>query len=775
MSGSLFDIDELTPDQAMIRDSANDFFSADTGYTQVRAARGVLPGYRPAAWHAMAELGWAAWRTPENLGGAGLGFAEGCLLHEALGKALAPEPLTASAVVATAVLLRSENAGLRASLLAGLAAGTRKATLAWQENGSDETAAFATRVQADAQSGARTLSGRKRFVPVVDAEVFIVAAETADGCELHALARDTAGLAITTRPAIDGTFWAELQLDSVAVGRDTLLVGARAGRDVLIQALDEGRLTVSAELLGLMTQAVAITVEHLLVRKQFGQSLASFQALQHRVVDIAMQTQIARSVVLHGASVFDAEDADAPARSAAASQAKARCSQAAMAVLRGCIQLHGGMGYTEEANIGMFLKRAMVLSQWLGGADQQRQRFVALRPLRGEDSDTASDQDATIGDGVRLSDVRAWIAANFPQEWRLPPHRQSLRETASWQRKLYEQGWAAPNWPVEYGGMGLSAYEMLLFSEEFDRHGINIVPNMGPSMLGPLLIRYGTDEQRERYLGKILRSDEYWCQGYSEPDAGSDLAALRTKATLEGDHFVVNGQKTWTSLASDADMIFLLVRTDPHAKKQEGISFLLVDMKSPGISVSPMRNLTGASEFCNVFFDNVRVPAANLVGPLHGGWTMAKSLLGSERVMIGHPRQARQPLLLLYRYAQTRGLLEDPVFCERFHTLYADLADIELTFIRVVDALRRGRDITVETSLLKIQVSETWQRATEMLRDAAGMEGTLEEMTALEGSDQIHIPNLYYSSLPSSIYGGTNEIQRNILANVIFAEAARKA
>lgn len=365
-------------------------------------------------------------------------------------------------------------------------------------------------------------------------------------------------------------------------------------------------------------------------------------------------------------------------------------------------------------------------------------------------------------------EVRQWIRENFPGEWRFPPHRLSLRQTESWQRKLYEKGWTAPGWPKEYGGMGLSPYEQIMFQEEFDRHGISVAPNMAVTMLGPLLIRYGTEEQKRHHLPRILSGEIRWCQGYSEPGAGSDLAGLRTTAVLEGDSFVVNGQKIWTSYAHEADMIFMLVRTDKEAKKQEGISFLLADMKSPGITVRPIRNLAGTSEFCEVFFDNVRAPKENIVGKLNQGWTMAKSLLGSERITIGSARVAKYPLQLLRKLAREKGLFDEPAFRARYDELRLDVADLDAAFVRFAEVLRRGDELGAEVSMLKIWITEAYQRITDLLVEAAGEEGVLDEMMALADGTHVHPANQYFASRPASIYGGTNEIQRNILAKAIL-------
>lgn len=365
-------------------------------------------------------------------------------------------------------------------------------------------------------------------------------------------------------------------------------------------------------------------------------------------------------------------------------------------------------------------------------------------------------------------EIREFAAANFPEEWRFPDHRLSLKQTHEWQLKLNEKGWAAPGWPKKYGGMELSAYEQLVFQEELDNYGVNIGPNMGVTMLGHLLIRYGTEEQKEYYLPKILACEIRWCQGYSEPGAGSDLAGLRTSAVLEGDHFVVNGQKIWTSYAQDADMIFLLVRTNKDCKKQEGISFLLADMKSPGITIKKIKNLTGNSEFCEVFFDNLKVPKENIVGKVNQGWTMAKSLLGAERITIGAPKIARLPLQLVKQLATDNGLWGDPAFRARYTELLLDVDDLDAAFIRFGEVLRRGDELGPEVSMLKVWITEAAQRATDMLVEVGGEASLINDSIELGDGGSVHPANHSFASRPASIYGGTNEIQRNILAKAVL-------
>lgn len=316
--------------------------------------------------------------------------------------------------------------------------------------------------------------------------------------------------------------------------------------------------------------------------------------------------------------------------------------------------------------------------------------------------------------------------------------------------------------------MGLSAYEQVLLQEEFDRVGMNIVGNFGVFMLGPLLIRYGTEEQKRTYLPKILSGETRWCQGYSEPGAGSDLSALRMTAVLDGDHFILNGQKTWTSYAYEADKIFLLVRTDKTVKKQKGISFLLADMDLPGITVKRIFNLTGNADFCEVFFENVKVPKENLVGNINEGWAMAKSLLGSERISIGSPRLAKYPLTILREYAHLRGLFDDPVFRAKYVELRLDVEDHGAAFVRQAEVLRRGNELGAEVSMLKVWITETYQRVTDLIVEACAETATVDDTLSLSERTRLHAANLYFASLPATIYGGSSEIQRNILAKTVL-------
>jgi alkylation response protein AidB-like acyl-CoA dehydrogenase len=332
---------------------------------------------------------------------------------------------------------------------------------------------------------------------------------------------------------------------------------------------------------------------------------------------------------------------------------------------------------------------------------------------------------------------------------------------------LSKKGWIAPNWPREYGGMGLAPAKLIIYMEEAERTGVGRMPDQGIITVGPMLIRFGNDAQRARFLPPIIAGEHIWCQGYSEPDAGSDLASLKTEAVLDGDEFVINGSKIWTGMAHDATHIYVLVRTDKQAKKQEGISFLLVDMKTPGITVRPIRDIAGHEEFCQVFFDNVRTPRSNLVGKINDGWTIAKGLLGFERLSTGSPRRPLQALKKLEALARARKLLDDPAFRERFTALRLDLEDLGSLYSRYVEKVRRGEALGPDVSMLKIWAMETYQRLSELLVEAADEYGAIEGDIQL-GGETIDVLGLFYNTRAGTIYAGSNEIQRNILAKHVL-------
>jgi alkylation response protein AidB-like acyl-CoA dehydrogenase len=376
-------------------------------------------------------------------------------------------------------------------------------------------------------------------------------------------------------------------------------------------------------------------------------------------------------------------------------------------------------------------------------------------------------------DGFR-DEVGRWLEQSCPPSLRTPPpdgddgvwggtkSTPPNPDERAWLSRMAERGWTAPTWPREYGGGGLSADEARILREEMARLGCRApLKSLGVWMLGPVLLKYGSEEQKREHLPRIVRGEVRWCQGYSEPEAGSDLAGLRTRAVLDGDTYVVDGRKIWTSHASLADWMFCLVRTDPDAPKHQGITFVLIDMATPGISVRPIRLISGASPFCETLFEGVRVPARNVVGAPNHGWEVAKAVLEHERTLISAMRDARSNEGdSVGTVARAYGALEDPVMRDRVAQLDIDLLANRLTMPRAAGG-------GAASSALKLYGTEVSKRRYQLLVEIMGYQGLGH---AGEGFDakELHRTRGWLRSRASSIEGGTSEIQLNIIAKRVL-------
>ena len=368
-------------------------------------------------------------------------------------------------------------------------------------------------------------------------------------------------------------------------------------------------------------------------------------------------------------------------------------------------------------------------------------------------------------------EVRAWLRANLPAELsaKVAAYEHLSREDLlRWHRILAKKGWVAPAWPREWGGTGWNVVQRYIFEEELGYAGAPPLAPFGLAMCAPVLLRFGTEAQKKRFLPRIYNGDDFWCQGYSEPGSGSDLASLKTKAVRTGDHYLVSGQKIWTTLAHYAEWIFCLVRTDSSAeKRQEGISFLLIDMKSPGVTVRPLMLLDGGHEVNEVFFDEVKVPLENLVHEEGKGWTVAKFLLGHERMNTGRIGASKRELAKLKEFAAAqqkdgRPLIADPRFRDRLSRLEVELMALEITNLRFLDRMRRtGQPPGADVSMLKIKGTEIQQGLTELMMQAVGplAAGSADRFTAA-------LAPRYCNYRKTTIYAGSNEIQRNIIAKM---------
>lgn len=359
--------------------------------------------------------------------------------------------------------------------------------------------------------------------------------------------------------------------------------------------------------------------------------------------------------------------------------------------------------------------------------------------------------------------LRDFIEAQCPPALRHYPHRYPASVTQRWYQALHRANMIAPGWPVDYGGMGLNPERHLIFIEEFEAAGTPWLHDAGVRNLGPAIIAWGNEAQKAHYLPAMHEGRHIWCQGYSEPQAGSDLASLQCDGRVSGDKMVINGQKIWTTSAHVASHIFALIRTDRSGPKQEGISFVLIDMSTPGITVRPIENLSGHPDFCEVFFDEVEVSLDCVLGELHKGWQVARSLLGFERIWAGSPKRAFKVLLSLRREIEARGLKGDAVWQDRLAQATFDTLDAQDMYAGFADLVRTDGRVGVEISALKIWSTSIFQTLSELLLEVTGQDAIL------TGEGEADLQAAYYESRAPTIFAGTNEVHRNILARQVLS------
>lgn len=768
----------LDETQSMLRDSVQDFHQRQPAPARVRRLRDQAVPLDRAVWRDMTDAGWLGVLVPEALGGHGLGLAEATLIASELGRGLAPEPFVASGLMVVQALVPLANASAAVPrLIEDVVTGKTLAALAWQET-AGALCLEGIQLQAQRHGDGWQLQGAlKRFVPLASAaEGFLVYALKDGAPALFWVTAGAQGPKVQSSTTVDGMNFGALDFEGITLPANALLASGPAVRDAVAQAIELARLASAFELVGVAERALADTVAYTSQRVQFGKPIASFQALQHRMVDMWMHCQLARASA-ENALLEWTRSAEPAARTQSLRAARARAASTALLVGKAAIHLHGGMGIADETDIGLCLKRALTLSAWLGNPLWQRGQFLDELQKTGRVRQANGGAPAELADGVNVDDLTDdefrhvladWIAANYPPEKRFMKKRAYYADISDWYQSLSKKGWLAPSWPTSHGGMGLSPAKQVIYAEEMARHGCARIPDHGLA-IGKLLLMHGTPEQIGHHLPRVLSGEIMWCQGYSEPNAGSDLANLRTRADREGDELVVNGQKIWTTLGPGADWMFALVRTSKiEGAKQRGITFLLIDLKTPGVKVRPIVNLKGESEFSEVFFDNVRVPVSNVVGRIDDGWNVANSFLREERIFFGTPRQCEGALAQLDRLADATNALDQADFRDRYAQLVLDVRDLKAAFELFMGRLRGGEELGPDVSYLKVWGTETYQRIADELVQLAGDQGAQMDDVVVNGI-ATDVMGQYLDSRMPAIFGGSNEIQRNILAKHILA------
>lgn len=731
-------------------------------HNEFEARRRRLSGGTPdrmALWPVLAEQGLLGAAFEEAAGGFGGSMRDLAAVIESVGRHLVVEPVLATAIAGGLLHAAGED-------VAELIAGDRVVAVAHDEGLEPYVQRRTTAVR---DGDGWRLTGEKPVVRHGDlADAFIVTADIGGETACFLVERDVAGLDRTTMRLMDASSAATLVFADAVARRLDL------DDEALDTALARAVTALAVETVAICESLCAKTFAYLGTRKQFGMSLAGFQALQHRAADMVAATEAARVLTDRAIAAIDLG-----AGNALASAAKALADDAGRLIGHEAVQLHGGMGVSDELDVSHYMRRLATIRASHGAAAQHRARFLATGG-----AETVADDDGELGDFRR--EVRGFVRHHLPADL-AAKGRAGLEFDKSdfvrWQKLVRGRDWFAAAWPREHGGTGWNLERQLAFVQEAGRAGAPMIIPYGVNMVGPVLYTFGSDAQRARHLPGILSSDVWWCQGYSEPNAGSDLASLKTTAVRDGDHYVVNGTKMWTTEAHWADWMHCLVRTDREGKPQAGISFLLIDMTTPGIDIRPIVTIDGQHHTNQIFLDDVRVPAENLVGVEGQGWRIAKFLLANERVAIADTGPKLKLLAdikaMFASLRETEGdgpalvLLADRLADAEIQL--AALCAMEQDYVRAWagGANREGP----QASILKVRGTEILQLLSEIALAIEGPLGAVHDPADLHlPADVVLSPTQRASMMAHhylygrcwSIFGGTNEIQRGLIARSVL-------
>ena len=742
-------------EQRLLRDNAARFAEQSAGF-------GLL-GRRPfdeaqrAQWlHALAAGSWTGLRADEAIGGIGLSCLDLTVVLEQFGRKLLP---ISAPLLASCGLLHARVPDADAVL-----EGRALVLPALQSAGLRPAPGHGSKIEET--DGALSLNGSKHAIPNgAQAQGFIVDVKYAGELALVYVPRASQGLDVVSSALVDGHEAADIFFRSLPIAPEQIMARGADAEALLDRLRFAVQIGLAAEAVGAASEVFERTLDYMRTRRQFGRTLGAFQALQHRAVDAYADIELARALVNEAARLADG---GRPGMLELIAAARARAGDMALRTAKWAVQMHGAMGFTDESDIGLFLKRIMVLTRVFRTVQAHRTRvaeslFEAGAPDLFDLFRSESEEDA-----VFRREVRAFLDEALPAHLCDLPTRPKITDAMWWHQTLSKRGWIAPSWPKEHGGMEASVEQRLILFEELAHKGAPELSSQAISHIGPILIRYGTPEQKAAFLPDMLSGEAIWCQGYSEPNSGSDLASLSTRARREGDKFIINGQKIWTTAGHHADYMFALVRTNPDAAdRREGISMILIDLTSKGVRRRPIRTLTGEAEFAEIFFDDVEVPAENIVLGVDQGWMLANTVLEAERMMSSSPQKVIVMLDRVLRVARQTGACDDAPFRDRLAAAYIDALAFQAMFTAVLAAVRAGERAGPRASILKIANAELLQTLADLMLEASGSLGMCVE-PLMAGERKVSVGLSFLQARRQTIYGGTSEIQRNILAKRVL-------
>jgi len=771
----------LTADQADFQRTVRAFVERKYDSDLLRSIVDEGREYDGGFWKSITSLGAHALGVAEDRGGSGGSAIELGLVLEEMGSALVSSYYFASTGLAAQALRVLGVAGETDEYISRIADGSMTATVAlplitWQDH------VEASPLTATGTGGRWTVSGTER--PVIDghtADLFVVPAIVSGAWSAFVVERDPGTVSSTELRSLDPT-----RRVAEVVFRDAVATRLSAQGTAAARLLrDVVGLAFAADQLGGARRCLEMAVAYAAQRVQHGQAIGSFQSIKHLCADVYLGIESARACVYHALATLSEQSSPGTE----VEVARLAASKAFTSAAEAAVQIHGGIGFDWEHDAHLYLKRAKSTELILGPHTKQRELVaVALdgRTDRRLAAGTILPADLVESTAPYRNEVRDFLQKHLPPDWTsyaALPAAERKPWLDNWRDVLTREGKICVMWPREYGGQGRSLSDHVVLTEEFNKAGVPMqrqVDILGMSLLAPTLMALGSEEQKRTFLPKTVTGEIRWCQGYSEPGAGSDLAGVETFAELRDGQWVINGQKIWTTSGHEANWIFLLARTDRTAERHAGLTFLLVPLEQPGIEVRTLTDATGRPHLNQIFFTDATTPEGNVVGAVNGGWRVATALLGFERgdSAIRDSLNLRNEFWRIVDLARTRGALQDGAIRGQLVDRYVEVESITNMALRSLATALRGALPGPEASLHKLSWSEYHQRATSLALEILGSDAVAPEgepSATLSSTNQSNAPSSdlawvqnYLAGRAGTIYAGTSQIQRNIISERVL-------
>ncbi|KCZ96613.1 acyl-CoA dehydrogenase domain-containing protein [Hyphomonas polymorpha PS728] len=777
-------------DQAIFRDSLTKFLLLKYSFEKRQSIVDSEEGFSREIWKGLSELGVLGLTFPPSYGGFGGTAIDVHIVMETFGRFLVVEPFVPTVVVFGGLLKAGGSEQQKAELIPKIINGELICAVGLIEHDSRDNFASVGTVAIPTGEGFLVSGAKSVVLGAPQADKILISARIAGdkigsaGISLFLIDANAEGVKQRAYRTVDGMRAAEVVLTNVAVTPYQMIGKSGEAYELIEGVMDDATSAMCAECVGAMKELNQRTIDYCRTRSAFENTLSQFQVVRHKLVDMRIAYEHALALSVRAAREIEAESLQ---KSEAVSAAKVQVFKEAEFVSSNSIQLHGAIGMTDELDVGHYVRRIVALETTGGDCAHHTNRFARLIDLRNHSGVLSADffgklNEAEVG---FQADVQSFLEKNLSDDMRLSARYTAwafaeFEQGCEWHQILAKRGWGAPHWPVEYGGVNWSPVQKLIWSVECLRADAPMSMNMGRDLVGPCIMKFGTGSQKAEFLPAILNGTDWWAQGFSEPQAGSDLAALQLDATSDGDSYILNGSKIWTTFAQHANRIFCLVRTGRGLKKQMGISVLLIDLDTPGIEIRPIRTIAGDEDFNQVFFTNVRVPKARLLGRENEGWSIVRYLLQFEHglsVCVGVSLQQMFWRLRDLLKAEPDGLggklLDSETTIRSLAEMLLEIKAVACLDEQIIAATLAGQPPLELGEIVTIRSREVGHKLNKMVMRAAGQYSRPYQKDARTlGSGAMPVGPLhslmampyYLAQLASTIAGGTQEVRKNNLA-----------